>query len=143
MASSHTHVSAVRNRLLAALPPEILARMLPNLHPVQFTQRQTLYAPEVAIDAVYFPEGGWVSLVATLNEGAQSEVGLSVVRAWWECPSSSGSIGRASRRHPASVTGRFSGTSSACSALPFRDAHFVDAIHENVCQLTALAARLS
>ena len=76
MTSSHTRNPAVRNWLLAALAPEALERMLPNLHPVPFALRETLYPPEGAIDAVYFPESGWASLVATLDEGTQTEVGI-------------------------------------------------------------------
>ncbi len=43
-----------RNRLLAALPPEDLARLWPRLQPVELVFRQTLHAPEEPITAVYF-----------------------------------------------------------------------------------------
>ncbi len=67
---------AVRNQLLAALPSEILSEMLPVLHPFQLTVRETLVRPDEAIEAVYFIESGWVSLVTTLEDGTQAEVGL-------------------------------------------------------------------
>ena len=68
--------SAVRNRLLAALPPEVLNQLLPKLHRVPLTVRDPLAAPEKPIEAVYFVESGWASMVANLDEGAQAEVGL-------------------------------------------------------------------
>ncbi len=66
----------VHNRLLAALPPEVLTQFLPKLHRVSLTMRQTLAAPMETIEAVYFVESGWVSIVTHLDEGAQAEVGL-------------------------------------------------------------------
>jgi CRP-like cAMP-binding protein len=67
---------AVRNKLLAALPPNVLSRLLPKLRPFSLTVRETLIPPDGAIDAVYFVESGWVSLVTTLDDGTQAEVGL-------------------------------------------------------------------
>jgi CRP-like cAMP-binding protein len=68
--------TAVRNRLLADLPVDVLARLLPRMHPVSLSIRDTLYRPDTEITAVTFVESGWVSLVAALDEGAQAEVGL-------------------------------------------------------------------
>jgi CRP-like cAMP-binding protein len=65
-----------RNRLLAALPPDSLARLLPQLRPVELPTRQTLHVPGQPIDNVVFPETGWVSMVATLEDGDGAEVGL-------------------------------------------------------------------
>ena len=67
---------AVRNRLLAALPPDGLAQLLPKLHRVCLPMRKTLAAPTEPIEAVYFVESGWVSVVTHLDEGGQAEVGL-------------------------------------------------------------------
>jgi CRP-like cAMP-binding protein len=67
----------VRNQLLAALPPEILSQILPKLRPCSLAQHQTLIVPDEPIKAVYFVETGFVSLVATLEDGAQAEVGLT------------------------------------------------------------------
>jgi CRP-like cAMP-binding protein len=66
----------VRNRLLASLPPEITARILPHLRPFTLSVRDTLIAPERPIESVWFVESGWVSLVTTLEDGTQAEVGL-------------------------------------------------------------------
>src|SRR3954452_1680164 len=68
--------SGVRNRLLAALPSDVLAQILPALHPVSLTMRKSLAAPGKPIEAVHFVESGWVSMVAHLDEGAQAEVGI-------------------------------------------------------------------
>ena len=66
----------IRNQLLAALPPEVLAALMPKLRHVSLAVRDSLIAPGKVIEAVYFVESGWVSLVATLEDGTQSEVGL-------------------------------------------------------------------
>ena len=67
---------AVRNGLLAALPPGDLARLRPRLRPVELPFDQTLYPADGAVDAALFPEGGMVSLLATLEGGEQVEVGV-------------------------------------------------------------------
>jgi CRP-like cAMP-binding protein len=67
---------AVKNRLLAALPPELLSQLLPRMRSFSLSLRDTLIKPEVGIEAVWFVESGWVSLVATLDDGSQAEVGL-------------------------------------------------------------------
>ena len=68
--------AGVRNHLLAALPPDVLARLLPGLRSVALTTPDVLYAPELPIEAAYFPETGVVSMVADLVDGARAEVGL-------------------------------------------------------------------
>ena len=68
--------SAIRNKLLAALPAAALARLLPKLHAVALPLRKTLLVPQKRIEAVYFIESGWVSMVAHLDDGTQAEVGL-------------------------------------------------------------------
>lgn len=67
---------SVANRLLAALPPDELARLQPHLEPVDLPRRATLSKPGRVIDHVYFPEHGMVSLVAPLSDGAFIEVGV-------------------------------------------------------------------
>ena len=69
--------SPVRNGLLAALPPEDLARLRPRLQPVELPFDQTLYPADGAVEAVLFPESGMVSLLATLEDGEQVEVGIA------------------------------------------------------------------
>ena len=77
MATSHQHQpSPVRNGLLAALPPEDLARLRPGLRPVELPFDQTLFPAGGAVEAVLFVESGMVSLIATLDDGKQVEVGV-------------------------------------------------------------------
>jgi CRP-like cAMP-binding protein len=68
--------SPERNRLLAALPPEDLAWLKPKLDTVQFALRDTIHAANAHIDAVYFPQAGWASMIALLDDGRSAEVGL-------------------------------------------------------------------
>jgi CRP-like cAMP-binding protein len=77
MATPHQHNAPVRNRLLAALPPEDLARLRPGLRPVELPFDQTLYPADGIVEAVLFPESGMVSLLATLEDGEQVEVGIA------------------------------------------------------------------
>ena len=65
-----------RNRLLAALPPDDMARLRPRLEAVEFGLRQIIQAPDEPISAVYFPESGWVSMLALLVDGNSAEVGI-------------------------------------------------------------------
>jgi hypothetical protein len=52
-----------RNQLLKALPPEVASRLLARMRPVSLTIRDSLMMPDVAVEAVYFVESGFVSLV--------------------------------------------------------------------------------
>jgi CRP-like cAMP-binding protein len=66
----------VRNRLLLKLPPAVLGRLLPRMRAFTLNVRDSLIPQETRIDAVYFVESGWVSMVAALEDGARAEVGL-------------------------------------------------------------------
>jgi len=66
----------VRNRLLASLPPDMLAALLPRLTSVVLTTRQVIYTPDTPIEAVFFPESGMFSLVDDLEDGMRAEVGV-------------------------------------------------------------------
>jgi CRP-like cAMP-binding protein len=68
--------STVRNRLLAALPPDAFAALAPALHPVGLGLKQSLHLPGRRIGAVHFPESGMVSMLAPLEGGELLEVGL-------------------------------------------------------------------
>ena len=76
MAPSAQSAPASRNRLLAALPPEDLERLRPALLPVELPLRQTLEVPGEPVAAVHFPETGWASMLATLEDGDAAEVGV-------------------------------------------------------------------
>ena len=67
----------LRNRLLTALPAEVLAQVRPHLEMVRMAQRDRLFEPEVPIRYVYFPETAVVSLVSSLRHGGTVEVGTA------------------------------------------------------------------
>jgi CRP-like cAMP-binding protein len=68
--------SNIRNGLLAALPPEDLARLRPGLQRVELPFEQHLFPADGAVEAALFVETGMVSLIATLEDGEQVEVGV-------------------------------------------------------------------
>jgi hypothetical protein len=67
---------SLRNRLLASLSSSDLGLLQPHLEPVPLALRQDLEKPDKRVDAVYFPEGGFASVVAGHKSEAQVEVGL-------------------------------------------------------------------
>ena len=68
--------AAVRNRLLAALPPDDFAALAPALRPVELEFKQVLIEPGQPIRAVHFPQAGMVSMLAPLEDGHLQEVGI-------------------------------------------------------------------
>jgi CRP-like cAMP-binding protein len=68
--------SAVRNRLLAALPPADFERLSASLTLVSLSLKQTLFEADEPIGAAYFVETGMVSYLAYLENGDAIEVGL-------------------------------------------------------------------
>ena len=66
----------MRNRLLAALPADVIAALLPKLSPVILSLKQVIYGPDTPIEAVYFLETGMISLVDDLEDGMRAEVGV-------------------------------------------------------------------
>jgi CRP-like cAMP-binding protein len=71
-----SNAPVLRNRILASLPAEDLAWLQPQLQPVEVELRQILHRPDEPIEAVYFPESGWTSMLALLSDGRSAEVGL-------------------------------------------------------------------
>jgi CRP-like cAMP-binding protein len=89
----------VRNRLLAALPPADRDRIVSTLEIVPLTLRELLHKPGERIDYVYFPRGGFCSLVTVLEDGSMIEVAtigregaVGVTAVYDGTPSSSASI---------------------------------------------------
>src|SRR3978361_843024 len=66
----------VRNRLLASLPPDDLARLWPKLEAVELPLRTILHAAGDPISCVYFPQTGYISMLAYMEDGDAAEVGL-------------------------------------------------------------------
>jgi CRP-like cAMP-binding protein len=48
----------------------------PQLEPVELALRQILQEPAKPITSIYFPETGWISMVAYMEDGDAAEVGL-------------------------------------------------------------------
>jgi CRP-like cAMP-binding protein len=76
MAIADQPIPAPRNRLLAALPAAELARLWPRLERVELEFGKTLYTPEEPISSVYFPETGYLSRLAPMEDGDSAEIGL-------------------------------------------------------------------
>jgi CRP-like cAMP-binding protein len=65
-----------KNKLLDALAAEELERLRPHLEEVPLVQKQPINAPGAAIEHIYFPTVGAVSMIASLDDGVAVEVGL-------------------------------------------------------------------
>lgn len=67
----------IENRLLAALPPDELDRIFPELQQVTFTLGEVVYEFGGQLDHVYFPTTSIVSLLYTMVNGSSAEMGLT------------------------------------------------------------------
>ena len=65
------------NRLLAALPHDEYARLLPQLQQVSFALGEVVYEFGGKLDYVYFPTSAIVSLLYTMENGTSAEMGLT------------------------------------------------------------------
>jgi CRP-like cAMP-binding protein len=63
-----------RNRLLLALPPSNLKRLMPELEHVQCRSAELLMDADSSLDHVYFPDSGVVSIVAVYADGSEIEM---------------------------------------------------------------------
>jgi CRP-like cAMP-binding protein len=64
-----------RNRLLAALPADEAARLLPDLSEISLELHRKLELPNTPATHVYFPWGGVCSLTTAMRDGRLVEVG--------------------------------------------------------------------
>jgi CRP-like cAMP-binding protein len=62
------------NRLLAALPPDDYARVFPTLKTLPLDIKQTLHKAGEPVREVYFPGGGFVSMLTVLEDGTMVEI---------------------------------------------------------------------
>ena len=62
------------NRLLAALPAADYTRILPSLTVVPLTLKTILHKPGEPIRDVYFPGGGFCSMLSVLEDGSMVEI---------------------------------------------------------------------
>jgi CRP-like cAMP-binding protein len=65
-----------QNRLLAALPADVLARIHCDLTPIHLALGQVIYEPDEALQYVYFPTTAIVSLLYTMENGTSAEMGV-------------------------------------------------------------------
>ena len=65
----------VGNLLLASLPPEEFRQLAPLLARVGLEAGERLYGPEAPVAFIHFAEGGLLSLLSNLEDGASIEVG--------------------------------------------------------------------
>jgi len=63
-----------RNRLLLAMPSRHLKQLLPELEHIQCERGQILLNADAALDHVYFPDSGVVSVVAVYSDGSIIEM---------------------------------------------------------------------
>lgn len=62
------------NQLLASLPTDDYTRIAPTLDTIRLTLKDLLHPPGSTVDHVYFPGGGFCSVVAVLENGGMVEV---------------------------------------------------------------------
>jgi len=67
---------AARNRLLAALPHDIVQHWLPHLEPVRMKLGAVVYEPGETLSHVYFPTTALVSLLHVLRDGSMAEIAI-------------------------------------------------------------------
>ncbi len=66
-------VPEVQNQLLAALPADDFASLVPHLAQIDLERGRLLYDPGDPIDQVYFPHDGVISLMTLMENGAAIE----------------------------------------------------------------------
>ena len=77
--TARLHVSALNrpppaNHLLAALAPDVFDRISPALDVIPLRLKEFLHRPGETIRDVYFPGGGFCSVVTVLKDGSMVEV---------------------------------------------------------------------
>lgn len=65
-----------KNRLLAALPPDIFERWRPMLEAVDLPLGAVLYESGVEMSHVYFPTNGVMSLLYVMEDGSSAEIAV-------------------------------------------------------------------
>ena len=63
-----------RNRLLLALPPRDLKRLMPELEQIRCQRGQVLMDADSSLDHVFFPDSGVISAVAVYSDGSVIEM---------------------------------------------------------------------
>jgi CRP-like cAMP-binding protein len=105
------------NQLLSILSKDDFALLEPHLEPVTLGLRKYLEWPNRRITAVYFPEGGFASVVAIQSSGKRVEVGLIGREGMTGLP-----VVLGDHRSPNATYMQMSGTGKCMSAASLRDA---------------------
>ena len=69
--------SPKQNHVLAALPPEDLARLQPDLQEILMPLGRPVYESGSHLDYVYFPTTSLVSLLYVMADGASAEIAIT------------------------------------------------------------------
>ena len=72
-------MATVENHLIALLPRKDKAHLLAACEPVQLVLAEVLCQPGKPTHQVYFPQDGFISLVALIDQHPGLEVGLSLI----------------------------------------------------------------
>jgi len=72
----HPLQKAVKNRILAALPPLEFAMIAKSLVHIDLHLGEALHRAGESIEHVFFPEGGFISALSVLSDGRPLEIGL-------------------------------------------------------------------
>ena len=76
-ASLRSLMVPAQNLLLAALPSEVLDRLIPNLEPVAMPLGKVIYESGVELKHVYFPVSGCiVSMLYVMEDGSSAEIAV-------------------------------------------------------------------
>jgi len=145
---SRIEPSAVRNQLLAALPPVDFGRLAASLTPVDLPFKHFLSEAGQPMDAAYFIETGMVSYLASLEGGEAIEVGIIGSEGMVGLPLAFGID-----RTPTAALIQLEGTALRVTAAALRQAfsesevlrnrmmHFMQALHAQVAQTAACNSR--
>jgi CRP-like cAMP-binding protein len=74
--STNSRPPPIRNQLLAALPAKDYQRVLAHLESVPLPFMEVLYESGAALDHVYFPNDGLISLLVVMQDQTLREIGV-------------------------------------------------------------------
>lgn len=69
-------INSEENQLLSALPPDELARWVPQLEVVDLPLGKVLYESGLALSHIYFPTTAIVSLLCVMENGSSAEIAV-------------------------------------------------------------------
>lgn len=130
MTAKTTPHPRLRNRLLAQLPSEEYAQLLPHLETVRFRARRALVRPSASPSKVYFPADGVCVISYVTRDGRTTGVAL---------------VGKEGMIDSSGLGDEFSCGVTVAALIAERDAHMIDAaiLARSVKKLTALDSLMS